>query len=237
MLTIVGTGIRIGQLTIEAQAVIKAADVVYAIVPNQVMMGVLLGLNSNTQSLSGYYQYGKERRTTYAEMVDTTIDAVRSGKSVCMVFYGHPNLFVRPSRDAANMARREGFRVVVLPGISAEDCLFADIEIDPSETGWQSYEATQFIESMPAINPRAFLILWQTGLIGDLQCLPAYPMAGFEKLKDLLGATYSSEHEFLIYEASEYPFVAPKTELATLRELKRTDFSDKSTLVAFPAKT
>jgi hypothetical protein len=33
----------------------------------------------------------------------------------------------------------------MLPGISAEDCLFADLGIDPGIYGCQSYEATDFL--------------------------------------------------------------------------------------------
>ena len=55
----------------------------------------------------------------------------------------------------------------MLPGISAEDCLFADLGVDPAEAGCQSYEATRFLERRPAIEPRAALILWQIGVVGS----------------------------------------------------------------------
>jgi hypothetical protein len=39
----------------------------------------------------------------------------------------------------------EGFLACMLPGISAEDCLFAEFGIAPSENGCQSFEVTDFL--------------------------------------------------------------------------------------------
>ena len=40
---------------------------------------------------------------------------------------------------------REGFNAQMLAGISAEDCLFADLGLDPGKNGCQSFEATDFL--------------------------------------------------------------------------------------------
>ncbi len=57
----------------------------------------------------------------------------------------------------------------MLPGISAEDCLFADLGVDPAEAGWQSYEATGSSSAAAAIEPRAALVLWQVDGVGKLE--------------------------------------------------------------------
>jgi hypothetical protein len=87
---------------------------------------------------------------------------------VCVVFYGHPGVFVQPAHEAIRVARLEGFTARMLPGISAEDCLFADIEVDPGVYACQSFEATDFLVRKRKFDPRSPLVLWQIGSIGDL---------------------------------------------------------------------
>jgi len=52
-------------------------------------------------------------------MVERTVTFVRWGLNVCAVFYGHPGVFADPAHNAIRLARREGFRALMLPGISA----------------------------------------------------------------------------------------------------------------------
>src|SRR3546814_15863240 len=52
-------------------------------------------------------------------------------------------------------------------GVSAEDCLYADLGIDPGEVGCQQYEASQFMFYRRRIDPSAYLVLWQVGVAGD----------------------------------------------------------------------
>ena len=86
---------------------------------------------------------------------------------MCAVFYGHPGVFVNPSHRAVAQARAEGFRAAMLPGVSAEDCLFADLGLDPGAHGCQSYEATDFVIRRRSCYPSALLILWQVGALGE----------------------------------------------------------------------
>ena len=65
-------------------------------------------------------------------MAEAILEPVRAGKRVCAAFYGHPGVFVLPSHDAISRARAEGFEATMLPGVSAEDCLVADLGVDPA---------------------------------------------------------------------------------------------------------
>ena len=56
----------------------------------------------------------------------------------------------------------------MLPGVSAEDCLVADLGVDPGEHGWQSWEATGFLLRGFRPDPTAGLVLWQVDGIGKL---------------------------------------------------------------------
>lgn len=208
-LVVVGTGIGFARITLEARAAIAAADELLYLVPDAVSEAAILGLSPQARSLAGLYEEGVARRTAYERMVEAILAPVRAGRRVCAAFYGHPGVFVLPSHDAIGRAREEGFAAEMLPGVSAEDCLFADLGVDPAASGWQSYEATRFLERRPAVEPRAALVLWQVGVVGsaDHTAEPVSP-----RLDGLVGALltlYPSGHEVVVYEASSYPGIAP----------------------------
>ena len=112
------------------------------------------------------YEEGASHRAAYERMAEAILEPVRAGKRVCAVFYGHPGVFVLPSHDAISRARAEGFDATMLPGVSAEDCLVADLGVDPARNGLQSYEAGDFLRRRPVIEPTTALVLWQIGVVG-----------------------------------------------------------------------
>ena len=92
---------------------------------------------------------------------------VRAGKRVCGAFYGHPGVFAGVPHEAIEQARREGYDAHMEPGVSAEDCLYADLGIDPGRYGCQHFEASQLMLYRRRIDPSAYLVLWQVGVAGD----------------------------------------------------------------------
>jgi len=167
-LAVAGTGIRIvGQLTIEAATCIRRAERLHFSVSDTVGERVIRALNSRAEPLMPLYVDGKSRSETYEEMVETIMGSVRAGHRTAAVFYGHPGVFAFPSHEAIRRARHEGFRARMLPAVSAEDCLFADLGVDPADSGCQSLEATDFLLRMRAIDTSQQLILWQIGVLGE----------------------------------------------------------------------
>ena len=120
-------------------------------------------LNASAISLNGLYGREKDRRETYAEMTGTLVDAAREGLAVCAAFYGHPGVFVQPSHAAIRQLRAEGLSALMLPGVSTDGCLFADLGINPGDSGVQSFEATDFLLYRRRFDPTSGLILWQIG--------------------------------------------------------------------------
>ncbi len=179
------------------------------LVPEPVAAHGIELLNPSARSLEHCYVEGEHRRAAYARMLDEILAPVRAGRRVCAAFYGHPGVFVLPSHQAISRARSEGYPATMLPGISAEDCLFADLGIDPADVGCQSYEATRFLELRPAIERQAALVLWQIGVVGSANHAAAAEAPKLGALVDLLCELYSGEHEVVVYEASQYPGVAP----------------------------
>src|SRR2546428_900577 len=100
-------------------------------------------------------------------MADRIVSAVQSGLDVCAAFYGHPGVFVDASHEAIRRTRRAGLPARMLPGISAEACLVADLGMDPAANGCQSFETTDFLLSRRKFDPSSALILWQVGVLGE----------------------------------------------------------------------
>jgi hypothetical protein len=145
-LTVVGTGIALGvHLTPEARVELERADEVLHLMAEPLADLWLARLNPRSRSLRGHYAPERDRSETYEAMVEEILASVRVGRNVCAAFYGHPGVFAFPSHEAIRRARAEGFSARMLPAVSAEDCFFADLGVDPGEHGCQSYEATDFL--------------------------------------------------------------------------------------------
>src|SRR5262249_35515646 len=181
VLAVVGTGIRsVGQLTVEAIAWMRAAETLLYLVADPIAQEIVRELNPTALSLQGYYGEGLGRMGSYEAMVQHILSCVRSGKRTCAAFYGHPGVFAFPSHESLRRARAEGHLAFMLPAVSAEDCLFADLGIDPSVNGLQSYEASDFLLHERTVDTSAQLVLWQLGVVGDFTFRGAgYDLRGF----------------------------------------------------------
>jgi hypothetical protein len=207
----VGTGIRtVGQLSMEAIAWIKSADKVLYVVSDPVAEAAIQKLNpSGAQSMAHFYAENKLRSETYREMVDFTLEQLRAGHRVCVAVYGHPGVLVYPTHEAIRRARAAGFKARMLPAISTEDCLFADLGIDPV-VGCQSLEATDFLINLRRIDPYSHVLLWQIGGLGDSTFKRhGFAVRGMPQLVRKLMQIYHPAHVVYLYEASIFPGVEP----------------------------
>ena len=233
-LVIVGTGISVsGQMTLITQNHIRRADVVFAAIPNKPGIEFLKSLNANTHTLTDLYEVGKSRVQTYQDMCDRIINAVESGQKVCAAFYGHPGVFVTPSHDVIEILRQRGYPVTMEPGISAEDCLIADLGIDPAQYGCQSYEATQFLFRKYTLDPFMTQIIWQIWGVGDheLKATLKHQNHGLKLLVEALCKHYPDDHTVIVYEAKTNPLFTSRIEEVPLKALPDVPLSAISTLV------
>lgn len=221
-LVVAGTGIKFGgQMTLEALACIQRSEKLFYLVTEPATEAWMRQLNPTAETLAQYYAPGKSRYKTYQEITARIMSAVRSGLQVCTAFYGHPGMLVNSTHAVIRRARREGFPARMLPGISAEDCLLADLEVDPGQHGCQNFEATDFLACRRKFDPTSALILWQVGVLGErsiresLACRPER----LRVLTSVLRRYYPAGHAVVLYEAAQFPACDPairRIRLATL---------------------
>jgi uncharacterized protein YabN with tetrapyrrole methylase and pyrophosphatase domain len=236
-LTVVGTGIRAGvHLTPEAQAAIEEADELLYVASDPIAATWLDSLHTRARSLNGLYRFGEVRRDIYEAMVKAILEPVRDGGRVCVAFYGHPGVFVYPSNEAIRQARAEGLPAKMLPAVSAEDCLFADLGVDPARHGCQSFDATDFLVRRRAPDNSAALILWQVGFIAAVTYEEETDRRGLAVLREYLREHYPPEHEVVLYAGSPYPIADAHVERLPLERLAEASVDSMFTLYVAPCR-
>jgi precorrin-6B methylase 1 len=237
-LACVGLGMMLGaHLGPRARDHIATADVVFVAASHPLVEAWVLQMRPDARSLQGHYREGKPRTDTYREMRDAILDAVRMGHRVCAAFYGHPGVFAGVPHAAIAQARVEGLEAVMEPGISAADCLYADLGIDPGRVGCQHFEASQFLFYRRVVDPSAYLVLWQVGIVGDRSYRRFSTGAAHrEVLLQRLLEDYPAEHPAIVYEAAVLPIQPPRMQRVALRSLVDTRLEMHSTLVLPPAR-
>lgn len=234
--TCVGMGITLGShLTPLARNTIETADVVFAALSDHVVELWLQRMNPEVRSLQPYYRPGKSRMKTYREWVDVMMAEVRAGKRVCSVFYGHPGIFAWSPHKVIEVARAEGYEAYMEPGISAEDCLYADLGIDPARCGCQHLEASQLLLFERNLDTTGHVVLWQLGVVGD-RSLGRFrtPDAYRELLTERLCQDYPADHEVIVYRAPTLPIEGPHIQRVALRDFPGASFIGQETLVLPP---
>jgi precorrin-3B methylase len=237
-LVCVGVGMTLGShITPLARSYIEKADVVFTALSDGIIELWLARMNPDVRSFQSLYKEGKSRADTYREMVDGMLTEVRAGKRVCGAFYGHPGVFALPPHKAIATARAEGYQAHMEPGVSAEDCLYADLGFDPGRYGCQHYEASQFMFYRRRVDPSAYLILWQIGVAGDQSFTRFSTGAQYRQvLVDVLARDYDLSHEVIIYRAATLPMHEPRIERLALGKLPGADVDMHATLVIPPGR-
>jgi uncharacterized protein YabN with tetrapyrrole methylase and pyrophosphatase domain len=236
-LTIIGTGIRAQHLTPESLAEIRAADELLYLASEPHLAAWLETLHPRAEPLQRHYAVSRDRALTYEAMVEAMLAPARRGSRVAAAFYGHPGVFVTPSHAALAQARSEGIPARMLPAVSAEDCLFADLGLDPGRTGCQSYSASYFVRRRPPLDTGALVLLWQITVVGERRAVTEPRREGLRELTERLLEHYAPDHLVVVYEASPYAIAEGLAERIPLRELPTHDVGPLATLVVPPASS
>ncbi len=238
-LVCVGTGMMLGgHLTPRARSAISLSERLFMAVSDPIVEKWLENMHPDARSLQVFYQPGCPRDRTYQRMVETILSSVRKGIRVCAAFYGHPGVFACVAHRAVEAAHRAGFSARMEAAISAADCLYADLGIDPGKWGCQHYEATQFLTRKREVDSSAYLILWQVGVVGD-ETHSRLSTGKLERqlLQQKLLRMYPEDHLMTIYEAATLPISSFRSETIPVKKFVTVALSQHSTLVVPPART
>ncbi len=237
-LVCVGIGMTLGShISPLARSHIEQADVVFTGLSDGIIELWIAGMNKDVRSLQQYYNEGTSRMHTYRQMVEAMLTEVRAGKKVVGAFYGHPGVFAWAPHKAIAVARSEGYGAHMEPGISAEDCLYADLGIDPGKVGCQHYEASQLMFYKRRIDPTAYLVLWQVGIAGDQSLARFSTGADYRQvLVDLLAQDYPLDHEVIVYRCATLPIHQPRIERIALGKFTEMEIDLHRTVVIPPVR-
>jgi hypothetical protein len=220
-LLIIGSGLSRMDFTAEAEGEILAADVVFYCVYDSLTQVWLLELRPDALDLTVLYTQKIDRYHTYMQMAEAMLFYVRRGRRVLAIYYGHPGIFATPAHRAIHIAKREGHRAQMRPGISALDYLVADLGFDPAIPGMINFEATDMLLRKRRIDPSLHVVLWQVGVVGEFGFSPGgFANRGFDLLIDTLEATYGKDWPIVNYIASRFPNVAPLIEEHTIGAMR-----------------
>ncbi len=234
-LVIVVTGVQVpAHVSDLARAHVAQADKVLYLTTDAAAAAWLVATNATAEPLERFDAPGKERAQTYEDMVEHILAFVRSGASVCVAVYGHPGVFAYAAHESIRRARTEGYEARMLPAISAEDCLFADLGVDPADHGCQSYAATDFLVHDRTIDLTSALVLWQIGIVGNLGDVGETSRSGLAVLMETLVARYGATHPVVVYHASTHAIVPPKIQRILLADVMTADVVPASALYVPP---
>ena len=239
-LTVVGTGYGgSGRITPETESVVRSADTVFYLLSDPLTAEWLKCSNPNTVSLHDSYREGRSGSESCDEMVERIIAPLADGESVCAAFYGHPSIFVSPASKAMRRARALGHAASMLPAVSALDCLYADLGVDPGVHGCQLFEATDFIVRNRTPDTATPLIILQAGAAGvtDYTEEVAADTRRVSLLVDALLRFYPSMHEVTAYETAPLPVIPTRIERMSLSSVPLARLTVYTTLYIPPSTT
>lgn len=236
-LTILGSGVKsISHITVETSAYLSDSECVFYLVNEPILEQLVQQQNQNAISLDFLYDCHANRISNYRAIGQHVAQHLDNQK-VCLLLYGHPTVFCDIAIEADKAAQALGHSTLILPGISAEDCLFADLKIDPSSCGCLSYEATDLLVYKRQLNVSSHLVLWQVGMIGALGNFETHDnQRGQALLCEYLLSSYDADHAIICYEASQYPHFQPVIKHFSLSQLPEEQLSPISTLYIAPCE-
>ncbi|KZM40417.1 hypothetical protein OA92_07285 [Marinomonas sp. SBI22] len=220
---IVGLGImNVDQITREAEYILsKSKTVLY--VENGIGVDEFLKSKcENAINLVSEYEEDQDRMIAYRAMAAKVLDTALEGGPITFGLYGHPTVFAYPPFLIKQAADLLGLKVKVVPGISAMDCIFTDLMIDPGTAGMQMYEATELLMRERPLHNDVPALIWQIGAIETAlySQMPSNAQR-FERFKEYLLKFYPAEHTVHSIYCSNY-FMMP----ATLHSFKIEDIGD-----------
>jgi uncharacterized protein YabN with tetrapyrrole methylase and pyrophosphatase domain len=214
-LVIVDTGVvAVNQVTVEGYLRIRQSDRVLFLGVDPVTEHWIRTLNENVESLNAL--------ETADEIVERMLDHIRAGLAICLVSHGRAALNAQVQREAIALSRAENFPAAIVPGVSALECLFSDLGLDPLRDGCQIFSAEHFVEHGRRPDPSAALVV---SLSEETACT---------ELLQVLRTAYGAEHEVIIHEPARYAVLDPVIRRTAIGSMSEGDLAGVSHLYVPP---
>jgi len=230
-LVVAGSGIQyLSHLTHETKINIQDASLVLFLVNEPMIKDWILKNSQASEDLDSLYRSSEDRNTVYTAIENYILSALNNIDNLCVVFYGHPCMCAKPALNAAKRASKKGIKVKVLPAISAEACLYADLHINPLEHGLYSLEASTLLNKQKLIDTSTNLLIWQVSHINQTGHYKKPNIIGIQSLQSYLMNYYPESKQCIIYEASLYSHFLPAIQSLPLNNIEKAVYSPLSSL-------
>lgn len=220
---VVGLGIKgIEHLTRETEAACRRSAEILGISTHHAVLTYLETLCPRVTDLYPVtYREDEHRMNAYDTMSAMTLAAALDHPPVTFATYGHPYIYVCPTRQIVDAAPYLGLKVEVLPGISSLDTMFIDLGVDPATDGLQMYEATELLLKQRPLHPDVPCLLWQVGSVETvLYSTAASRPERFFRIRDYLLRFYPPDHVLTAVYSAHHPLLGSTTVQFKLGEME-----------------
>ena len=221
---IVGLGVlNVDHLTRETERVIRRSNEVLYVDTGIATRAFLEGLCPRVTSLfeTSYEEQGP-RLNAYHHMAARVLDAALDHAPVTFAMHGHPVVGAYAPFLIRDMARLLDLEVLVLPGVSAMDCLFAELMVDPCVAGMQMYEATDLLLRRRPLQADIPALIWQIGCVETrLHTTRVSKPERFERLRSHLLRFYPPEHQATAAYSTPHPLMPSTIHRFALQDISK----------------
>jgi uncharacterized protein YabN with tetrapyrrole methylase and pyrophosphatase domain len=238
-LTVVGLGHGLaGHITAETRTCLESADRLLYLVNDPLTEAFLKTISPAATSLARFFRPGRTAAELIDDVVDAIVSPVRQEFKVCAAFSGHPAILVPPAHIAIRKAQKEGFPAQMLPAVSAPDCLYAELSVDPAAHGCAVFDATDFLIHRRFFDTASTLILLQIGSIGvtTYSARNVYRQMRLRTLTEYLCEKFPASHQVIIYETAASPVTPPTIKRLRLSNMHKYRVTTRTTLFVPPSR-
>jgi uncharacterized protein YabN with tetrapyrrole methylase and pyrophosphatase domain len=169
-LYVVGSGIKtLSNFTKEFETCATQSDIVFYLNNDPVTKEWYQKYAKKSYDLDAIYQKDSQthRSNIYHAIADHIISEFKHYDNICFALYGHPFFCAQPALHAIEKIAkdREDITIHSFPAVSALDCLWTDLKVNPAENGMQLYEASCMIYRKIPLLTQVDLVILQVGLI------------------------------------------------------------------------
>jgi len=209
-INIVGLGVKgIEHVTRECESACRRSTEILAVANLPAVLTYLRSLCPRVTDLHPLsYEEDENRLKAYDTMSAMVLAAALEHAPVTFATYGHPLIYVYPTRQIVDAAPYLGLTVRVLAGISSLDTMLIDLGLDPAMNGLQMYEATDLLVKQRPLQPDVPCLLWQVGAIETVlySTAPSRPQR-FRRIRNYLLQIYPPDHELSAVYSSHHPLL------------------------------